>query len=76
MSSLEMGADERRLQLSGYVSVFAHMGEIYVYHDLCGYILKMSPDILAFLQDFSEAVDPADVCTKFSDVWLGWGSTC
>jgi len=69
MSSVDEGPEDNRLQVSQYVSVFAHMGEIYVYHDLCGYILKMSADILAFLEDFREPIDPAEVCTKYSDAF-------
>ena len=40
---------KRPLKTSDHVSTFAHMGAVYVYHDLYGYILKMSPDILSFL---------------------------
>jgi hypothetical protein len=67
MSSVKSGADDKRLQVSNYVSVFAHMGEVYVFHDLCGYILKMSADILDFLNEFETPVDPADICTKYAE---------
>ncbi len=55
--------NSRYLQRSPYTSTYAHMGEIYVYHDLFGYILKMSPDILAFLERFEgDRVLPEEVC--------------
>jgi SAM-dependent methyltransferase len=60
---------KRPLTTSRYVSTFAHMGEVYVYHDLYGYILKMSSDILAFLQGFTTPVMAESVCTLFSNAF-------
>ncbi|TNF24737.1 MAG: class I SAM-dependent methyltransferase [Deltaproteobacteria bacterium] len=58
------------LQRSPYTSTYAHMGEVYVYHDLFGYILKMSPDILAFLDEFAEErVKPELVCRKHANAF-------
>jgi len=46
------------------------MGEVYVYHDLFGYILKMSPDILAFLDEFQdERVMPEEVCRRHANAF-------
>ena len=59
----------RPLTTSCYVSTFAHMGEVYVYHDLYGYILKMSSDILAFLQGFETPVLAESVCAQFSNAF-------
>ena len=67
MSSVKGGAEDKRLQVSQYVSVFGHRGEVYVYHDLCGYILKMSADILAFLNEFQDPIDPAKVCIQYAE---------
>ncbi|MDP6943471.1 MAG: hypothetical protein QF464_04920, partial [Myxococcota bacterium] len=60
---------KRPLQTSGHVSTFAHMGEVYLYHDLFGYILKMSPDILAFLQGFETPILAETVCGQFSNAF-------
>ncbi|MGB0590930.1 MAG: SAM-dependent methyltransferase [Myxococcota bacterium] len=60
---------KRPLTTSRYVSTFAHMGEVYVYHDLYGYILKMSADILAFLQGFATPVLAETVCGQFSNAF-------
>ena len=38
---------------SGSVSRFRHGEYSYLYHDLCGYILQMSDDVLAFLDHFT-----------------------
>jgi len=56
------------LQRSPYTSTYAHMGAVYVYHDLFGYILEMSPDILAFLDEFAaERVKPEIVCREHAN---------
>ena len=65
-----MGDDRQEaLVRSPHLSCFAHMGEVYVYHDLYGYILKMSPDVLAVLDAFSEPALPETVCTRFADAF-------
>ena len=60
---------KRPLKTSRYLSTFAHMGEVYLYHDLYGYILKMSPDILAFLQGFTTPMLSEEVCQDFSNAF-------
>jgi len=45
------------------------MGEVYLYHDLYGYILKMSPDILAFLTAFDAPTRASTVCGEFSNAF-------
>lgn len=59
--------DSRYLIRSPYTTSFAHMGEIYLYHDLYGYIIKMSPDLLDFLNEFKDPINPADVCLKHAN---------
>ena len=59
----------RPLKTSAHLSTFAHMGEVYLYHDLYGYILKMSPDILAFLQGFENPILAEPVCRDFSNAF-------
>ena len=34
-----------RLRRSRHLSWFAHMGAVYLFHDLYGYLMEMSPDI-------------------------------
>ncbi len=69
MSASVDAYDSRHLKRSKYVSTFAHMGEVYVYHDLYGYILKMSPDILEFLNAFKTPVLPEAVCTEYGNAF-------
>lgn len=61
--------DSKLLTRSPYTTSFAHMGEVYIYHDLYGYIMKMSPDILDFLDEFKEPTKPEDVCKKFANAF-------
>ncbi len=57
------------LTCSRYASTFAHMGEIYIYHDLYGYILKMSPDILEFFRAFADPALPDQVCSRYANAF-------
>ncbi len=61
--------DSRLLIRSPYTTTFAHMGEVYVYHDLYGYIIKMSPDILDFLNAFKEPIRPDEVCKTYANAF-------
>ncbi|PIE20101.1 MAG: hypothetical protein CSA66_01405 [Proteobacteria bacterium] len=56
----------RVLRRSPYITTYAHMGEVYVYHNLTGFILKMSPDILAFLDEFEQARKRDEVVEKYA----------
>ncbi|MBM4395498.1 MAG: class I SAM-dependent methyltransferase [Deltaproteobacteria bacterium] len=38
---------------SGYASLFEHMGDVYAYHDLFGYVLRMSADVAALIEAFA-----------------------
>lgn len=67
--SAELIQDPRALVRSSRTSTFAHMGEVYLYHDLYGFILKMSPDILSFLDEFRAPIDPAAVCARFGNAF-------
>ena len=61
--------DSKRLVKSQYCSAFVHdyAGKLFVYHDLYGYILEMSRDILDFLDEFEEPIDPKKVCQKHAN---------
>lgn len=48
---------------------FAHLGRVYVYHDLYGYILEMSPDLLDLLNAFRESRLREEVCNEFDDAF-------
>ena len=54
------------LSRSQFVTAFAHLGEVYLYHDLFGYILQMSEDVLGLLDAFGEGGDTAAVCARFA----------
>ncbi|MFN0252016.1 MAG: SAM-dependent methyltransferase [Kofleriaceae bacterium] len=46
-----------RLRRSRYISWFGHMGAVYLFHDLYGYLMEMSPDIALMVESFSDGVD-------------------
>src|SRR5436190_22981724 len=46
-----------RLRRSRYLSWFGHMGAVYLFHDLYGYLMEMSPDIAEMIESFSDGVD-------------------
>ena len=54
------------LHRSRFVTAFAHLGEVYLYHDLYSYILQMSEDILGLLDAFAGGADTAAVCARFA----------
>lgn len=59
------------LRRSSHLSAFAHMGDVYLYHDLYGYIMKMSPDVLNFLDAFAEPVETAALVERYKDRFEG-----
>jgi len=61
--------DSKLLVRSPYTTTFAHMGEVYIFHDLYGYILKCSPDILDFLNEFRDGARPDQVCVKYANAF-------
>jgi Methyltransferase domain len=46
-----------RLRKSRHLSWFAHMGAVYLFHDLYGYLMEMSADIAQMIESFSDGVD-------------------
>ena len=60
-----------RLRRSRHLSWFAHMGAVYLFHDLYGYLMEMSPDIAGMIEGFSDGVDTAETIEyyrgKFGD---------
>jgi len=79
--------DSKLLVKTKHASSFVHdyTGQLFVYHDLFGYILEMSKDILDFLYEFEEPTDPKKVCQKhansfgemtpeaFVGIFIEWG---
>jgi hypothetical protein len=54
------------LRRSSHLSTFAHMGAVYLFHDLYGYILQMSPDVLALCDAFAEPAAADEVAARFA----------
>jgi SAM-dependent methyltransferase len=46
-----------RLRRSRHLSWFTHMGAVYLFHDLYGYLMEMSPDIADMIESFDDGVD-------------------
>jgi hypothetical protein len=53
------------LSASARVIALGHLGDVYLYHQLWGYILQMSPDVHALWQAFEGGADAAEVCDRF-----------
>lgn len=55
-----------RLRRSRHLSWFAHMGAVYLFHDLYGYLMEMSPDIAAMIEGFSDGVDTEETLAYYT----------
>ncbi|HEX3766238.1 MAG TPA: SAM-dependent methyltransferase [Kofleriaceae bacterium] len=60
-----------RLRRSHHISWFAHMGAVYLFHDLYGYLMEMSPDIAGMIEAFSDGVDTAETIEYFQGKFDG-----
>lgn len=61
---------ENTLRLSAHVDYFQNGEDFFVYHNLYGYILKMSEDLVDFLEFFHETSHTADdVEAQFGEVF-------
>src|SRR6185503_17619576 len=60
-----------RLRRSRHLSWFGHMGAVYLFHDLYGYLMEMSPDIASMIEAFDDGVDTEETIQyykgKFGD---------
>ena len=54
-----------RLRRSNHISWFGHMGAVYLFHDLYGYLMQMSPDIADMIEAFSDGVDTEETIQYF-----------
>ena len=50
------------------------MGAVYLFHDLFGYLLQMSPDVLAVLDSFEGGAEVAEVQRRFAGGFDGQGA--
>jgi hypothetical protein len=55
-----------RLRRSRHLAWFAHMGAVYMFHDLYGYLMEMSPDIAAFIESFGDGVDTEETIQYYA----------
>jgi SAM-dependent methyltransferase len=55
----------KRLRRSRHISWFAHMGAAYLFHDLYGYLMEMSPDIAAMIDSFDDGVDTEETIAYY-----------
>lgn len=62
---------DRLICKSRYLSAFEQMGRLFLYHDLYGFILEMSADVLAFLDAFAEPARAAEVTAAWADRFDG-----
>jgi len=58
---------EQRLRPSAHVSFFHRSGEVFLYHDLWGYVLAMDARTYAFFRGFDGAPRIATVTERFAD---------
>ena len=54
-----------RLRRSNHLSWFAHMGAVYLFHDLYGYLMEMSPDIAELIEAFEGGADTEETIEYF-----------
>jgi len=54
-----------RLRRSQHLSWFTHMGAVYLFHDLYGYLMEMSPDIADMIQSFDAGVDTEETIAYY-----------
>ncbi len=55
----------QRLKRSEYLSWFAHMGAVYLFHDLYGYLMEMSADIADLIEAFAGGADVEHTVATF-----------
>jgi SAM-dependent methyltransferase len=55
----------RRLRRSAHLSWFAHTGAVYLFHDLYGYLMEMSPDVADLIEAFAGGADTQPTIARF-----------
>ena len=64
-TGMQSPAVPARLRRSDHLSWFAHMGAVYLFHDLYGYLMEMSPDIAELIAAFEGGADTAATIEAF-----------
>ncbi len=64
-------ATPARLRRSTHLSWFAHMGAVYLFHDLFGYLMEMSADIADLIEAFADGAETARVIERFTGRFEG-----
>ncbi|MCE9579384.1 MAG: hypothetical protein K8W52_40050 [Deltaproteobacteria bacterium] len=59
------------LHRSQYLSFFGHLGSVYLFHDLYGFLMQMSPDIVELIDAFAGGADTAAVNARFANRFDG-----
>ncbi len=57
------------LRVSKHLSWFTHRGAVYLYHDLYGYLMEMSADLMDFVQWFGDGRPLAAALETFTDTF-------
>jgi SAM-dependent methyltransferase len=60
-----------RLQRSRHISWFAHMGAVYLFHDLFGYLMEMSPDIAEMIEAFDGPTETLSILGRYGTRFEG-----
>src|SRR5438132_1597963 len=64
-------ASPELLRRSAHLSTFAHQGAVYLYHDLYGYLLQMSPDLVGLLDAFTTEEPVAAIAARYAHAFDG-----
>ena len=59
-------ASPARLRRSSHLSYFGHMGAVYLFHDLYGYLMEMSPDVAELIEAFGDGADTERTMAAFA----------
>ena len=66
-----MSETPTELRRSLHLSYFGHMGAVYLYHDLYGYLMEMSPDIVDLIEAFAGGAKIDDIVERFARAFEG-----
>src|ERR1700690_3928994 len=59
-------ASPARLRRPSPLSYFGHMGAVYLFHDLYGYLMEMSPDVAELIEAFGDGADTERTMAAFA----------
>jgi SAM-dependent methyltransferase len=59
------------LHRSRYLSFFGHLGSVYLFHDLYGFLMQMSPDIVELIDAFAGGAEAAAINARFATRFEG-----